>query len=67
MFSANKKEVEIKLGGLTDAPTPLAPTYELWIKRREAWLHPIEGAEQFEEDRVEGIQKWTSASSKSRC
>jgi hypothetical protein len=52
MFSADKNEAEIKLGTLTDAPTPLAPTYELWIKRREAWLHPIEGAEQFEEDRV---------------
>jgi hypothetical protein len=52
MFSADENEAEIKLGALTDAPTPLAPTYELWIKRREAWLHPIEGAEQFEEDRV---------------
>jgi hypothetical protein len=51
MFSADNNEAEIKLGTLTDAPTPLAPTYGLWINRREAWLHPIEGAEQFEEDR----------------
>ncbi len=51
MFSVDEKEAEIKLGVLTDAPTPLAPTYELWIKRREAWLRPIEGAEQFEQDR----------------
>jgi hypothetical protein len=35
MFSADEKEAEIKLGVLTDAPTPLALTYELWIKRRE--------------------------------
>jgi hypothetical protein len=52
MFSADEKEAEIKLGVLTDAPTPLAPTYELWIKWRETWLPPIEGAEQFQEDRV---------------
>ncbi|HEX2655519.1 MAG TPA: GFA family protein, partial [Xanthobacteraceae bacterium] len=26
--------------------------YELWIKRREPWLQPVEGAEQFVEDRV---------------
>ena len=52
MFWADEKEAEIKLGILTDAPTPLTPTYELWIKRRENWLRPIEGAEQFEEDRI---------------
>ncbi|KQV82784.1 aldehyde-activating protein [Rhizobium sp. Root1220] len=52
MFSVDDKEAEIKLGTLTEAPTPLSPTYELWIKRRETWLHPIEGAEQFEEDRT---------------
>ena len=50
LFSANEDEAEIKLGILTDAPTSLAPTYELWMKRREKWLRPIEGAEQFIED-----------------
>jgi hypothetical protein len=52
LFSADDREAEIKLGILSDAPTLLVPGYELWVKRREPWLRPIEGAEQFEEDRV---------------
>lgn len=40
MFSADEKEAEIKLGILTEAPTALSPTYELWTERREAWLRP---------------------------
>ena len=24
---------------------------ELWVKRREPWLRPVDGAEQYEEDR----------------
>jgi len=51
LFSANDQEAEIKLGILSDAPTPLKPTYEVWVKRREAWLAPIAGADQFDEDR----------------
>ncbi|MBB4236898.1 GFA family protein [Rhizobium esperanzae] len=51
LFSADAVEAEIKLGILSEAPTPLVPGYELWIKRREAWLRPVEGAEQYEEDR----------------
>ena len=39
------------LGILSEAPTSLVPSYELWTKRREPWLRPIEGAEQYEEDR----------------
>ncbi len=45
-------EVEIRLGTLDMAPTDVQPTYELWVKRREDWLTPLEGAEQFEEDRL---------------
>ncbi|TCL69463.1 GFA family protein [Rhizobium sp. BK251] len=52
MFSADEDEAEIKLGILTDAPTGLTPTYELWIKRREGWLRPVPGAKQYEEDRL---------------
>jgi hypothetical protein len=52
LFWADHEEAEIKLGILSDAPTPLTPTYELWIKRREPWLRPVEGAEQYEEDRI---------------
>lgn len=51
MFSVNAREAEIKLGILSAAPTEFTPSYELWIKRREPWLRPIEGAEQHDEDR----------------
>jgi hypothetical protein len=51
LFSADDREAEIKLGILSEAPTPFVPSYELWIKRREPWLRPIEGAEQYEENR----------------
>lgn len=51
LFSFDDREAEIKLGILSEAPTPLTPTYELWVKRREDWLNPIEDAEQYEEDR----------------
>jgi hypothetical protein len=27
------------------------PQAELWIKRREPWLHPVEGASQYRENR----------------
>ncbi len=50
LFSANNEEAEMKLGSLHDAPTGRVPTYELWVKRRETWLPPIFGVEQFEED-----------------
>ncbi len=52
VFSVDAGEAEVKLGMLSEAPTPLKPSYELWVKRREAWLKPVEGAEQFEEDRL---------------
>ena len=51
LFSLDDREAEVKLGVLSEAPTPLVPSYELWVKRREPWLRPIEGAEQYEEDR----------------
>ena len=51
LFSVDDKEAEIKLGILSEAPTTLVPSYELWIKRREPWLRPVPGARQFDEDR----------------
>jgi hypothetical protein len=51
LFSVDDREAEINLGILSEAPTPLVPSYELWTKRREPWLRPIEGAEQYDEDR----------------
>jgi hypothetical protein len=50
LFSVSETEAEIKLGSLTEAPTGLRPTYELWIKRREEWLEPLAGTKQFQED-----------------
>jgi hypothetical protein len=43
--------VELYLGTLDDAPFDLAPEAELWIKRREPWLPPVEGASQHRENR----------------
>jgi hypothetical protein len=51
LFSLSEDEAEIKLGTLDEAPNEVRPTYELWIKRREPWLPPLSGAEQFEQDR----------------
>ncbi|MCF6370281.1 GFA family protein [Rhizobium halophilum] len=53
LFNPQDGEVEVRLGSLDMAPTDLAPTYEIWVKRRETWLHPLAGLEQFEEDRGE--------------
>lgn len=52
VFSVDDREAEVKLGILSAAPTPLVPSYELWVKRREPWLRPIEGAEQYDENRT---------------
>ncbi|WP_457324006.1 GFA family protein [Roseateles sp. P5_E11] len=51
LFSLDDQEAEIKLGILSQAPTPLVPSYELWVKRREPWLQAVPGAEQFDENR----------------
>ena len=44
-------DVEIRIGSLDDAPFELKPEVEIWIKRREPWLPPVEGASQHEENR----------------
>ncbi|EPE98705.1 glutathione-dependent formaldehyde-activating protein [Rhizobium grahamii CCGE 502] len=41
---------EIRIGSLDDAPNGLRPVQELWIKRRETWLHPVAAAWQYETD-----------------
>lgn len=51
LFAADDREAEVKLGVLSEAPTSLVPTYELWVRRREPWLRPVPGAEQHAEDR----------------
>jgi len=48
---AEEGDVEIRIGSLDDAPFELKPEAEIWIKRREPWLPPVEGASQHEENR----------------
>jgi hypothetical protein len=42
--------VEIRIGSLDDAPFELKPDTETWVKRRESWLAPVEGAAQHDEN-----------------
>jgi hypothetical protein len=41
--------IEIRIGSLDDAPFELKPVDEIWVKRRESWIPPIEGAAQRDE------------------
>ena len=43
--------VEIRLGSLDDAPFELRPEAEIWVKRRESWIPPLDGAAQHDESR----------------
>ena len=47
--------VEIRLGTLDDAPFDLKPEAEIWVKRRESWILPVEGAAQYDENRRHGL------------
>ena len=50
VFAITNDEIELHLGSF-DEPNQFKPTYECWTTRRESWLTPIIGAEQFERDR----------------
>ncbi|MBY5560713.1 GFA family protein [Rhizobium leguminosarum] len=50
LFCLRDDEAEIRLGSLDSPPTDLAPGYEVWIKRREPWMHSLPGADQYAED-----------------
>jgi hypothetical protein len=43
--------IEIRLGSLDDAPFGLTPRTEIWVKRRESWIPPVDGAAQHDENR----------------
>ena len=43
--------VELRIGSLDDAPFRLKPEAEIWIRRREPWLEPVDGASQHQENR----------------
>ena len=45
------KLVEIRIGSLDEAPFELRPQAEIWVKRRESWIPPVDGAAQYEENR----------------
>ena len=42
--------IEIRVGSLDDAPFELQPDDEIWVKRRESWIPPVEGAQQYDEN-----------------
>src|SRR5579884_1004459 len=46
--------VEIRIGSLDEAPFELKPDDEIWVKRRESWLAPVDGAAQYEESAPHG-------------
>ncbi|MEO0636415.1 MAG: GFA family protein [Pseudomonadota bacterium] len=50
VYAVSGEEIELHLGAM-DEPGRFKPQYELWTTRREPWLRPIEGAEQFDKDR----------------
>jgi hypothetical protein len=43
--------VEIRIGTLDEAPFNLKPEAEIWTKRRETWIAPVEGAAQHDGNR----------------
>jgi len=43
--------VEIRIGTLDEAPFNLKPEAEIWTKRRETWIAPVEGAAQYDGNR----------------
>jgi hypothetical protein len=50
VFARHEDEIEVYLGTL-DEPDRLAPTYESWTVRREAWLPSFPLARSYELDR----------------
>ena len=44
--------VEIRIGTLDDAPFGLQPEAEIWVKRREPGIPPVDGATQHDENRL---------------
>jgi hypothetical protein len=55
LFCLHEHDVEIRAGSLDDAPFLLRPEEEIWIKRREPWLGPVEGASQHDENAAQDL------------
>ena len=45
--------IEIRIGSLDEAPFELKPESEIWVKRRESWIPPVESAAQHNEGAVQ--------------
>ena len=41
--------IEIRIGSLDEAPFELKPKHEIWVKRRESWILPLEDVAQYDE------------------
>ena len=50
VFAVSEGEVEVHLGTF-DEPDQFTPDYELWTRRREAWLPRFPSTEKFDRDR----------------
>ncbi|MBY8977946.1 GFA family protein [Rhodobacteraceae bacterium NNCM2] len=49
VFAQSGTEIEVHLGALDD-PDQLAPSYESWCLRREAWLPPFPVTRRYDRD-----------------
>ena len=52
LFCLTEEKAELRLGSLDGPPVGIEPAQEVWIIRRERWLHPVAGAVQFQGDPV---------------
>jgi hypothetical protein len=50
LFNLTADEAELRVGSLHMTPTDLVPTYEIWVRRREAWLPALPDSDQYPED-----------------
>jgi hypothetical protein len=59
--------VEIRIGTLDEAPFNLKPEAEIWTKRRERWIAPVEGAAQHDGNRKALPGGYSSESDLGEC
>ena len=50
LFCLTQEKAELRLGSLDGPPVDIEPAQEVWIIRREGWLHSVPGAVQFPRD-----------------
>jgi hypothetical protein len=53
LFNLSDNTVSVRIGSLDEAPTTdIAPIEEIWVKRREHWLLPLQLVPQYQEDPI---------------